>query len=99
MMDGTTDEEICQAVLAACKDEEGESSDVGVVDLDDMSVEPIPTYAEVLRAVSIINRYIGHVGDPAVHKFDADLASFAREMRSERSSAHITDYFHKSTLS
>ena len=98
MMDGTTDEEICQAVLAACKDEEG-VSDVGVVDLDDVSVEPIPTYAEVLRAVSIINRYIGHVGDPAVHKFDTDLASFAWEMRSERSSAHITDYFHKSMLS
>jgi hypothetical protein len=36
MMDGTTDEEICQAVLAAHEDEEGESSDVGVE--DDMSV-------------------------------------------------------------
>jgi hypothetical protein len=99
MMDGTTDEEICQAVLAARKDEEGESGDVGVEDVDDVSVEPIPTYAKVLQAASIINRYIGHVGDPAMCKFEADLASFARKMQLERSSmlrtTHITDYFHK----
>ena len=42
-----------------------------------MLVKPIPTYAEVLQAVSIINRYIRHVSDPAMCKFKADLASFA----------------------
>ena len=46
MMDGTTDDEICQDMLAVCKDE-GESGDVRVEDLSDMSVEPIPTYAKV----------------------------------------------------
>ena len=73
---------------------EGESGDVGVEDLNNVSVELIPTYAEVLRAVSIINRYIGHIGDPAVRKFEADLASFARKMRSERSSALRTHPHH-----
>jgi hypothetical protein len=81
---------------------EGESSDVGVEDLNNMSVEPIPTYAEVLRAVSIINRYIGHIGDPAMHKFEADLASFARKMQSERSNAlrmHPTSWIISTSIS
>ena len=96
MMDGTKDDEICQDMLAVCKDE-GESGDVRVEDLGDMSVEPIPTYAKVFQVVSIINRYIGQVGDPAVHTFEADLVSFVQKMRSEMStedriiSTHISN--------
>jgi hypothetical protein len=98
MTDDTTDEEICQAVLAAHNAEEqpinGRNDDVE----DDTSPEPCPTYREVFQAASVINRYAEHIDSPAARKLEAILASFGRQMWLDRSQAltttHITDYFH-----
>ena len=95
-IDGTTDEEICQAVLAACNSlEEGPMDDDvegGVV------IEPPPTYCDMFQAVSIINRYVDHIDAPVARKLEAVMASFGCQMRLERSQTltptHITDYFH-----
>lgn len=107
VMEMMTDEEICQTVLARRKareggvvdggdDDEEEDDDVEDDD-DDGPVEPCPTYREVMQAIYTLNRYTALDGDPAARKFEAALASFADQMRSERSRAlrttHITDYF------
>jgi hypothetical protein len=93
LMDDTTDKEICQAVLAAHNAQEEQP-----IDEEDDTLEPRPTYREVLQAISVINRYAGHVNDPVARKLEAILASFGRQLRLERSQAltttHITDYFH-----
>jgi len=95
-MDVTTDEEICQAVLAAHKaQEEGGDDDAE----EDAPVEPCPTYCELFQAVSTVNRFVEcAAGDPVARRFERELASFAHHVRSERSRAatatHITDYFH-----
>ena len=34
----------------------------------DTALEPRPTYREVLQAISVINRYAGHVNDPVAGK-------------------------------
>jgi hypothetical protein len=86
MVDDTTDEEICQAVLAAHNAQEEQPID----EENDTPLEPCPT-------ASVISRYAGHVDDPVARKLEAILASFGRQMRLERSQAltttHITDYF------
>ncbi|KAI0270279.1 hypothetical protein BGY98DRAFT_981870 [Russula aff. rugulosa BPL654] len=93
MVDDTTDEEICQAVLAAHNAQEEQPID----EENDTPLEPCPTYREVFQAASVISRYAGHVDDPVARKLEAILASFGRQMRLERSQAltttHITDYF------
>ena len=93
MVDDTTDEEICQAVLAAHNAQEEQPID----EENDTPLEPCPTYREVFQAASVISRYAGHVDDPVARTLEAILASFGRQMRLERSQAltttHITDYF------
>ena len=90
--DKTTDEEIFQAVLDA-----HDSQDEGDMDDDEEDTEPCPTYCEAFRAAAVLARYVGHVDNPIARKLEADLASFGRQMRLERSQAltttHITDYF------
>jgi hypothetical protein len=98
MMEAMTDEEICQTVLAAHKAQEEGPISGGDDDVeDDTLVEPCPTYHEMFRAASIMNKFAGHVDDPDARKFEAALASFTRTMRSKRSqtltTTHITDYF------
>jgi hypothetical protein len=97
-MDETTDEEICEAVLAAKKSqEEGPINGGDDVD-DDTPLEPRPTHREVFQAASIINRYTEHLDDPLARKLEAILGSFGRQMRLEKSqsmtSTCLTDYFH-----
>ena len=97
MTEETTDEEICQAVLAAHKaQEEGPINGDDDVE-DDTALEPCPTYREMFQAASVINRYVERVDNPVARKLEAILASFGRQMRLERSQAltttHITDYF------
>jgi hypothetical protein len=99
MMEETSDEDICQAVLAIHKAEDGGPSDGD--DSDDVEggapVEPCPTYSEVFQAISTLNRYTEHVVDPAARKFKEALASFACQVQSTRDQAltttHITDFF------
>ena len=99
-----TDEEICQAVLARRKAQEGGVIDGGDDDVedededeDDGPVEPRPTYREVMQAIHTINRYLELDDSPFAREFKATLASFAQRVRSERPRAltttHITDYF------
>jgi len=98
MMDGMTDEGICQAVLVARDAQEegpinGRDDDIE----DDAPLEPCPTHREVLQAASVINRYVGHLNDPLAHKLETILASFGCQIRLEESksmtSTHLTDYF------
>ena len=97
-----TDEEICQAVLARRRTQEGGVIDDGDDDVededeDDGPVEPRPTYREVMHAIHTINRYLELDDSPFAREFKATLASFAQRVRAERSRAltttHITDYF------
>jgi hypothetical protein len=99
MVEATTDEEICRAVLATYKLQEGgliSSGDDNVE--EDAPVEPCPTYREVLQAVSIINRYVDHVDNPVACKLEGVLGRFTQFLQLERSKAltttQITDYFH-----
>lgn len=95
-MDATTDEEICQTVLAAHKAQEEEGDDDAE---EDTPVEPCPTYHEFFQAASTMNRFVKcAASDPVARRFECELASFACHVQSERSRAatatHITDYFH-----
>jgi hypothetical protein len=69
VMDETTDEDICQAVLDAKEDGRGD-------DTDDAFIEPCLTHHEVLQAASVINRYIDSVDNPVARKLESILASF-----------------------
>lgn len=100
VIDETTDEEICQAVLDARKAQEEGPINGGDNDIDnDAPVEPCPTRREVLQAASVINKYIDSVDDPVARKLEGILASFKRQMRLEMSfsmnSTQLTDYFHR----
>jgi hypothetical protein len=100
VMDETTDEEICQAVLDARKAQEEVLINGGDDDVDDdASVELCPTHREVLQAASVINKYIDTLDDPIARKVEGVLASFRHQMRLEMShsmkSTHLTDYFHR----
>jgi hypothetical protein len=95
-MDDTTDEEICRAVLAAHKAQEG-----GLISGEEDNVEDddTPTYREVAQAVSIINKYVRRIDDPVARKVEGTLSMFRYRMRSVKAQAqvltntHITDYF------
>ena len=96
MTKDTTDEEICQAVLAAHEKQTANGGDDTIE--DDASPEPHPTYCEVFRAASVINRYVEHIDNLVARKLEATLASFGHQIRLERSqtltTTQITDYFH-----
>jgi len=95
MTEVSTDEDICQAVLAAHNEQEGGAS--GDDDVEGDAPEPYPTYREVIQAASVMNRHVGCVDSPGARRFEVALASFVNEVRSGRSQAlttsHITDYF------
>ena len=101
MVDVKTDEEICQAVLAAwnAQPEEGPTGINGRDDdVEDAALlEPYPTYREVFQAASVINRHVGLLDDPLARDVEAILASLGRQMHLNRSQSliptHVTDYF------
>ncbi|KAI0249196.1 hypothetical protein BJV78DRAFT_1130098 [Lactifluus subvellereus] len=98
MIDEMTDEEICQAVLAAQNAQEEGPINGGDDDVEDNTLlGPNPTYREVFQALSVINRHVECHGDPLSRKVDAILASFGRQMHLERSQSLVptcvTDYF------
>ena len=78
IIDETTEEEICQAVLEARKEREQVPCN------DDAAVNPRPTYQEVLRAASTIKHYIDSIDDPIACKLEVTLASFTRQTRLEQ---------------
>ncbi|KAI0255924.1 hypothetical protein BJV78DRAFT_1151368 [Lactifluus subvellereus] len=81
MMVETTDEEFCQAVLAARNAQEEGSINGGDDDVgDDALLEPGPTHREVSQAASVTNRYVERLDDPPVCKLEAILASFGRQI-------------------
>jgi hypothetical protein len=100
VMEETTDEEICQAVLDAKKAQEAGLINGGDDDVDDdpSAIEPCPTHREVLQAASVINKYIDTLNDPIARSLEGVLASFRYQMWLEMScsmkSTHLTDYFH-----
>ena len=100
VMEETTDEEICQAVLDV-KKVQGEGQINGRdddVDDDSSAIEPCPTHRKVLQAASVINKYIDTLDDPITRSLESVLASFRYQMSLEMShsmkSTHLTDYFH-----
>ncbi|KAF8224306.1 hypothetical protein L208DRAFT_1312310 [Tricholoma matsutake] len=101
VMEETTDEEICQAMLDARKAQEEGLINGGDDDVDDDSsaIEPCPTHREVLQAASVINKYIDTLDDPIARSLEGVLASFRYQMQLEMScsmkSTHLTDYFHR----
>ena len=100
IMDETTDDEICWAVLDARRAQEEALINGGDDDADDdASVEPCPTHREVLQAASVLNKYSDTLDDPIARKLEGVLASFRHQMRLEMShsmkSTHLTDYFHR----
>ncbi|KAF8228864.1 hypothetical protein L208DRAFT_1402999 [Tricholoma matsutake] len=99
VIDETTDEEICQAVLDAQKAQEEGLINGGDNDVDDDApVEPCPTCRKVLQAAAVINKYIDGVDDPSACKLEGILASFKHQMQLEMSSmnsTHLTDHFHR----
>ena len=96
MTEVSTDEEICQAVLAAQNEQEGGAS--GDDDVEDDTPEPYPTYRKVIQAASTMNKHVGHVDSLGAHRFEVALALFVNEVRAGRSQvltmSYITDYFY-----
>ncbi len=90
VIDETTEEDICQAVLEARKEREQACN-------DDAPANPRPTYQEVLRAASTIKHYIDSIDDPIARKLEVTLASFTRQTCLEQArtltTTKITDYF------
>ena len=97
MMDEMTDEEICEAVLAAKESQEAGPINGGDDIDDDTPLEPRPSHHEVFQAASVINRYTEHIDDPLARKLEAILGSFGCQVRLEKSwsmtSTCLTDYF------
>jgi len=68
MMDGTRDEEICQAVLAMRNAQEEGPTNGGDDNVeDDSPLAPCPTRHEVFRAASVINRYVQNISTIPLH--------------------------------
>ncbi|KIL60358.1 hypothetical protein M378DRAFT_187797 [Amanita muscaria Koide BX008] len=91
----TTDKEICQAVLEARQQADGNSAGN---DVDDSTqVEPRPTYQDVLHAASVINRFTQDLNHPTARKMEAALGSFTLQTRRDHArtmtATKITDFF------
>ena len=81
VIEATTDEEICQAVLAAHSAQENGPSNGGDNDVEDNTpAEPCPTYHKVFQVASVINRYAAHVDSPLACKLEEVLASLGCQM-------------------
>ena len=97
VIDETTEEEICQAVLEAREARDQAVNDGGDDVDNDAPVNPCPTYQEVLCVASIIKHYIDGIDDPIGRKLEVVLASFMRQACLDQActltTMKITDYF------
>lgn len=77
----TSDKEIYQAVMDAVKARENMEV-TGCDDVDnDVPPEPRPTRRDVVKATSIINKYIIESDDPQSRKLEGMLSAFNRQLR------------------
>ena len=95
-MDESTDREIYEAVMVAREAHENMEINGGD-DVDKEPVEPTLSRKDVLKATSVIRRFVDDMNDPIAHQLETLLGSFnhqlrVEEMRSLRDSS-ITDYF------
>jgi DDE superfamily endonuclease len=98
VLDETSDEDICRAVLNARRAQENSQGNGGDDDADDdAEPEEIPSHQEVLRAVSIIDGYVAGVDDPIARKMEGLLHFFRKQLHFEAErnmiATSITDYF------
>ncbi|KAK2465871.1 hypothetical protein APHAL10511_001512 [Amanita phalloides] len=97
VIDETTEEEICEAVLEAREAREQAVNNGGDNVDNDAPVNPRPTYREVLCAASTIKHYIDGIDDPIARKLEVLLAAFTRQARLDQAcmltTTKITDYF------
>lgn len=98
VMDETTDEEICRAVLAMKNARELAEVNQGDDDPDDDAlIAPQPTRREVLQATSTIHQYINILNDPLARKLEGLLSSFRHQLcfeaQQSKQVAEITSYF------
>ena len=98
----TSDKEIYQAVMDSIMARENieinGGDDVNGDDID-ISIEPCPTYRDVLKAASAIGRYIEDLNCPIARKIEALLGSFNRQLQLEETKSMkdtvLTDLFHR----
>ncbi|KIL66716.1 hypothetical protein M378DRAFT_74681 [Amanita muscaria Koide BX008] len=99
IIDGTTDQEIYQAVMDALEAEQNAIINGGVDDVDDDGPdEDLPTHREVLDAAAVIGRYLDHENDIFARKLEGLLFSLKRNLRLQSAAlvpTRITDYFHR----
>lgn len=99
MMTETSDKEIYQAVIdsvAAWENAERNSGD----DVDeDIPTKPRPTRRDVLKAISMIGRYIDDINNPIACKVEALLVTFNKQLRHEETKnmkeTFLTEYFQR----
>ena len=69
-------------------------------DVDNDPVEPLPTCHDVLKAVSIIEKYTNDLIDPMAWNIEALLSSFNRQLRIKETrgmkNAVLTNFFMRS---
>jgi len=99
VLTGTSDDEICQAVLEAMDARENMIMNGGD-DVDtDIPMEPRPSRRDVLKAASTIGRYIDDWNNHTARKLEALLGSFNRQLTLDETNgmktAMITDFFHR----
>lgn len=98
-MDGATDDEIYNAVMASKAQRENAAANmVGDNDVDDdTTMEPPPSRHEALQAKIIIEKYIQAIDEPYARKLESILADFARSTRLKETQkmkvSRLTDYF------
>lgn len=92
-----SDKEVYQAVMdaiKACDNIESNGSDNANID---GPPEPLLNCRDVLKAVSIINKYLGGLDDPFAHEMELILASFNRQICLDKArnmkETFMTDYF------
>ena len=76
-----SDEEIFQSVMDAIEARKNIDINGGDDVGDRVAIEPQPTWHKVLKAVSIINKYIDQLDDPVSCKIEGLLQSFNRQLR------------------
>lgn len=95
----TSDVEIYQAVIDAIEARENIEMNGGDDIDNDISLEPRPTYHDVLEAASTIRRYVGDMNDPIARKMEALLGSFNMKLRFDESKSLkgtvLTDFFQR----
>ena len=98
VIEETSDEEICKAVLDARKAREALAINGGDdIDDDDASGDVCPTSQEVLRAGAVIKRYVDGLDSAFARELEATLAILGRQIRLEESHkltpTYIPNYF------